>query len=343
MFRSFLLSLFFLLIAVSVSAGQANIFVYHRFGDDRYPSTNISLKVFAEQLEWLRQRQYTVLPVGEIVERLKAGNPLPDRCAALTVDDAYQTFLTGAMPLLRRYGYPASLFVATDAVGKPGYLSWDELRRLRAQGVEIGNHSASHPYLLNRRPGEKEKDWRSRVTEDIRRADDILRRELGTVSRVFSYPYGEYSPAVIALLRELGFAGAVAQHSGVVAASTDPYVLPRFPMGGDYATLAGFKEKLAMRALEARVVNDQGPVIHAENPPTLTVDILSAEANPASLRCFVQGREQCSLTPDPQVPGRYQVRAFHPLTERRVKYTLTASDSDGRWYWFSRLWIVLQR
>ena len=164
------------------------------------------------------------------------------------------------------------------------------------------------------------------MTEDIRRADAILGRELGTVSRVFSYPYGEYSPAVIGLLQELGFAGAVAQHSGVVAASTDPYVLPRFPMGGDYATLAGFKEKLAMRALEVRVVNDQGPVISDQNPPTLTLDILSAEANPASLRCFVQGREQCSLTPDPQVPGQYHVRR---ITSYNVCYTKLLRVAGG--------------
>lgn len=333
-----------LLAAVPALAGQANVFVYHRFGDARFPSTNISTEVFAGQLELLRQNNYTVLTLGEIVTRLNAGKPLPERCAALTVDDAYHSFLTGAMPLLRRHGYPASLFVSTDAVGKPGYLSWDELRRLRDQGVEIGNHSASHPYLLNRQPGENADRLRARVVADIRRADDALRRELGSVSRVFSYPYGEYSPEIVTLLRELGFVGAVAQHSGVIAAATDRYALPRFPMGGAYATLAEFREKLAMRALETRVVEDRGPVVDGENPPTLTVDIGTPEANPATLRCFVQGREKCALTPDPAVPGRYRVRALAPLAGRRGKYTLTARDHNGKnWYWFTQLWIFPQR
>jgi hypothetical protein len=68
---------------------QASIFVYHRFGDQRYPSTNIDVEVFASQLEYLRQNDYNVLYVSDIVRRLKDGIELPPRCVALTVDDGY--------------------------------------------------------------------------------------------------------------------------------------------------------------------------------------------------------------------------------------------------------------
>jgi peptidoglycan/xylan/chitin deacetylase (PgdA/CDA1 family) len=332
---------FFLLAAGTSRGGEVSVFVYHRFGDARYPSTNISLRTFAAQLEWLKSSDYQVLPLGDIVRRLKAGSDLPDRCAVLTVDDAYRTFLSGAMPLLRRFGYPATLFVSTDAVGGEDFLSWGELRELSREGVEIGSHTASHGYLVNRRSGETREAWLARVRRDILKAQDVLKDKIGTAPRLFAYPYGEYSPEIVDLVRELGFEGAVGQQSGVVYRGSDPFVLPRFPMGGGYATLEGFREKAAMKALVLKVIAPASPIVDGENPPTLIVRISCPGADLSRLRCFVEGELEAAVSADPDEPGRYRVRATHPLAGRRSKYTLTAPGHDGRsWYWFSQLWIV---
>ena len=339
LFFSFGLLLVFLSLIPPAWAGQANMFVYHRFGDARYPSTNIALEVFAKQLELLRTKEYTVLPLGDVVDRLTQGTPLPERCAVLTVDDGYESFLTGAMPLLRRYGYPVSLFVSTDSVGAPGYLGWDQLRALRDEGVEIGNHSASHPYLLDRQKGEDEAAWLARIRGDIERASAAMQRELGGMSGVFAYPYGEYSPEVAKLVRELCFAGAVAQHSGVVEAAADPFVLPRFPMGGAYATFVEFRDKLAMRPLKLKVLSPGSPVITGINPPELLVEIIDGEADLKGLRCFVGGQEGGIVEPVSGHPGRYRVAATAPLEGRRGRYTLTAPGRNGGWHWFSQLWV----
>ncbi|MEJ2520623.1 MAG: polysaccharide deacetylase family protein, partial [Desulfuromonadales bacterium] len=136
---------------VLAQADQANVFVYHRFNDARFPSTNISSEDFRTHLELLHANDFTVLTLGEVMSRLDSGRSLPPRCAVITVDDAYQTFLTDGWPLLQRFGFPATLFVSTDTVGGTDYLDWQELRQLRRQGVEIGNHSASHAYLLDQR------------------------------------------------------------------------------------------------------------------------------------------------------------------------------------------------
>ncbi|HAD03586.1 MAG: hypothetical protein A2X84_12110 [Desulfuromonadaceae bacterium GWC2_58_13] len=336
----------FLVLTVSsgFADGQANVFVYHRFGDSRFPSTNIPLNVFADQLELLKQKNYTVLALGDIVTRLREGRALPSRCAAITVDDAYRTFLTGAMPLLRRYGYPATLFVSTGSVGGENYLSWDDLRALVEQGVEIGNHSASHPYLLTRQRGETAGAWLDRIRLDIQQASQTIQHELGRTPLLFAYPYGEYSPEIVELVRESGFSGAAAQFSGVVSAAADPFVLPRFPMGGNYATLAEFSEKLAMHPLDVQIIDDKGPVVGKDNPPELVVDILNRDVDLAQLRCFVQGQQGCFMVADPSVPGRFRVRAQQPLDGRRSRYTLTAPGSKGQgWFWFSRLWIFPDR
>jgi peptidoglycan/xylan/chitin deacetylase (PgdA/CDA1 family) len=340
-------SLFLLLIALLVPAysfaagGHANAFIYHRFGDDRYPSTDISAEDFAAQLRWLKKEGRPVLSLGEVVRRLRAGEALPEGCVVLTVDDAFRSFFETGMPLLRRYGFPVTLFVNTAAVGSPGYLDWAELKRLAGEGVEIGNHSRSHAYLLNRREGESTEDWRRRVRGDITAAQQELARELGRAPTLFAYPYGEFSPELQKIVAGLGFYAAVAQQSGVISPASDLFALPRFPMGGAYATLEGFRAKAAMKPLPVRVLAPDTPVLAAPGPPpVLRVAIDTRFIRADELKCFVQGRNSCRVVAEPGGEGEFTAVAEHALAGRRNKYTLTAPGRRGGWYWFSQPWFL---
>lgn len=333
-----------LLLALSVpvnalAADQANIFIYHRFGDSRYPSTNISLDDFAAHLQLLAEGDYHVMSLGAVVSAWQAGQTLPERTVVLTVDDAFSSFLSGAMPLLRRYGFPVTLFVNTDSVGDGQYLSWDQLRSLAAEGVEIGNHTASHLYLLNRRAGESRAQWLARLKADIERAQQTLTRELGTAPRLFAYPYGEYDAEVAGLIQQLGFAAAVAQQSGVATSGGNRYALPRFPMGGPYASLQSFREKLRMHPLPVTLLKPVSIEVGADNPPVLDVRIDPQRVDLRRLRCFVPGQADGLLQAVAGEPGHYLVQARAPLQGRRSKYTLTAPGRHGGWYWFSQLWV----
>jgi len=339
-----LLVLFLMIQALPVLAGdQANIFIYHRFGEERYPSTNIALEDFAAQLEVLDQGGFHVVTLGAVIDSWREGRPLPERTVVLTVDDAFRSFLEGAMPLLRRYRFPVTLFVNTDAVGAGQYLDWDELRALAAEGVEIGNHSASHAYLLNRSAGESEQQWQQRVTDDILRAQQAFHAELGLSPRLFAYPYGEYDAQLASLVAGLGFVAAVAQQSGVANVSADRFALPRFPMGGPYAHLDSFREKLRMQPLPVTLLKPASVVVGKENPPRLEVQIDPRLVDLKRLRCFVGGQPDGLLQALPGAPGRYLVQARHPLEARRSKYTLTAPGHSGGWFWFSQLWVRTDR
>ncbi|MDH3454596.1 MAG: polysaccharide deacetylase family protein, partial [Desulfuromonadales bacterium] len=253
------LLIFLLLLGSPAFADQANVFIYHRFNDPRYPSTNISLQDFRAHLELLAQQGFNVLKLSQVVELLQQGLLLPQRCAVITVDDAYRSFLSGAWPLLKEYGYPATLFVSTDTVGKGGYLDWQELRLLQAEGVEIGNHSASHAYLLDRLVSENEADWTARISEELVRSQQDFENQLGSSPKLFAYPYGEFSPELVELVKAAGFAAAFGQQSGVVGAGQDLFSLPRFPMGGVYASIAEFRSKLFMKRLDVRVMSPASP------------------------------------------------------------------------------------
>ena len=329
-----------LLLANAAFANQANIFIYHRFNDSRYPSTNISPQDFRAHLDLLSQQNFSVLKLGQVVERLQQGVPLPQRCAVITVDDAYRSFLSDGWPLLQEYGYPATLFVSTDSVGGGGYLSWQELKQLQDEGVEIGNHSASHVHLLDRLVSESDSDWVVRVSEDLSRSQQSFVKHLGDSPKLFAYPYGEFSPELVDLVKTSGFTAAFGQQSGVVDAGQDLFSLPRFPMGGGYASVAEFRSKLFMKRLEVRIVPPVSPVIKGENPPRLRF-YLGKGTDSRSLRCFVSGGSDCVVRQVSEEEGLYEVQSLQPISGRRSKYTLTARDASGQsWHWFSQLWIL---
>ncbi|ORJ63554.1 polysaccharide deacetylase family protein [Geothermobacter hydrogeniphilus] len=321
-------------------AGRANIFIYHRFGESRYPSTNISLEDFAAQLDILQREKVPVLPLSEVVGRLRDGRELPEHCAVLTVDDGYRSFLTGAMPLLRRYNFPVTLFVNTDAVGGRNYLSWKDLQALEREGVAIGHHTASHLHMIDHRPGESELAWRQRLRDDLARASAAFSTHLEKRPRIFAYPYGEYSSVVEDLVRQAGFTAAVAQQSGVVSAGTDLFALPRFPMGGPYASPRQFRQKLRMFSLPVEVLSPSGPLLdEGNNPPLLEFRLAGDLVDPRRLQCYVPGQPPAEIQAVPGTQDRFRVRAGLPLAGRRSKYTLTAPLRKGGWAWFSYLWI----
>jgi peptidoglycan/xylan/chitin deacetylase (PgdA/CDA1 family) len=334
---------FNLFVPAVPKADEANIFIYHRFGESRYPSTNIDVDLFASHLQYLSDAGKLVLPLSEVVKHLKAGRALPDNTVVLTVDDAFDSFASEAMPLLKEHRFPVTLFVNTDGVGTSGYLDWDELRQLVRDGVAIGNHTATHDYLLERKGDEPRDEWRKRVREDISRAQNAFERELGFRPDLFAYTYGEYSPELVEIVKELGFAAAVAQQSGVVSSSSDLFLLPRFPMGGPYATLESFQSKVNMRALEVKVLSPASPVVSEEDPPILKLQVTSDKYELQQLQGFVQGSNSLKISVDTSGNGMVEVQAERKLSGRRNKYTLTAPLKDGSgWAWFSHPWFKLK-
>ena len=333
----------FILFPVLSLAGQANVFIYHRFGESRYPSTNIDVELFASHMQHLKESGDLVLPLTEIVKHLKAGRSLPAKSVVITVDDAFDSFLAEAMPVLRTFRFPVTLFVNTDSVGTQGYLNWDQLRQLVREGVVIGNHTATHDYLLERVRNESRVAWKERVSNDILKAQAVFDRELGLRPTLFAYPYGEYSPELAIIVKELGFTAAIAQQSGVVSDSSDLFALPRFPMGGPYATLPSFRSKSAMLPLELEMLEPLSPILQAVNPPLMKVRINSNKYDLKRLQGFVQGDNKLMIDMQALPDGLITVKGEKPLTGRRNKYTLTVPLKDGSgWAWFSQPWFRLK-
>ena len=125
------------------AADSAVVIMYHRFGESRYPSTNTTIEQFRAHLRELKDGNYVVKPVPEILAAIRSGTELPDKTVGITIDDAFSSVYKIGWPMLRRAGLPFTLFVATEPLDRKtsGYMSWDQLRELHKAGVTIGSQT----------------------------------------------------------------------------------------------------------------------------------------------------------------------------------------------------------
>ena len=315
----------------AAAGSSAVVFAYNRFGEDQSPGSSIRIEQFEAHLDELVTGGYTVLPLPQIVEALKAGTPLPDRTIAITIDDATRSFHREAWPRLRAAGLPFTLFVATDPLdrGSPGHMTWGELRQLLNAGVTIGGLGVTSQSLV----GDSREDARA----ELRRMMERLRAELGRAPTLFAYPEGEYSTALQAVAGELGLAAAFGQQSGVLYPRADIRALPRFVMNEAYGSVERFR--LAANALPLPVsdLTPDDPLLTV-NPPPLGFTVSGEVGDLSRLACFASGQGRTRL--ERIAEDRIEVRIADPFPPGRSRVNCTLPTPDGRWRWFGVQFIV---
>lgn len=320
--------------------GSAVIFMYHRFGDGRFPSTNVRMDQFQAQVNFLSANGFTVVSLGALAAALRSGAKLPEKAVALTIDDAYLSVYKNAWPLLRAKGWPFTVFVSTDAVDERSrdFMTWDQIREMRRGGVTFANHTASHPHLIDKAKGESDSAWRQRITADVAKGAARLQKELGALPPLFAYPFGEYNAAVAEVVAGMGYV-AFGQNSGVVGATTDLRAVPRFPVSESYGGMGDFKAKANALALPVVSMTPWSPETR-DRRPELEVVLGPTDAPLDEMRCFVSG--QGAVPIEWVVPGkRFKVRAARDLPVGRHKYNITVPDKTRKTcHWFSRQWVI---
>ena len=160
------------------------VLMYHRFNENKYPSTNIQMNVFEQQIEIIKDNKYNFYNPKEFSLNFKI--PKKEKKILITIDDGFTSFYENAWPFLKENQIPFILFISTKAVGNFGYMTWDEIQKIEKEKfVYIGNHSHSHDYLVDLNE--------QKFLKDIDKSINIFRDKLGYNPIFFSYPFGEYS------------------------------------------------------------------------------------------------------------------------------------------------------
>ena len=310
----------------------ASVVMYHRFGDGRYPSTNVKLDQFEQHIAELKKRKYNVLPLPDIVAALRQERPLPPYTVAITIDDAYRSVWAEAVPRLREAGLPFTLFVATEPVGGREYMTWDQLRELaRMDLATIGSQTATHPHL----PLLSE----DRVREELESSQARFKAELGRAPDLIAYPYGEYSTPVQRIAREVGFVAGFGQQSGAIARTSDRFGLPRFALNEAYGGMDRFRTAVNALPLPVHdVVPEDTLTAPDENPPMYGFTVDDSVSSIAGLSCYAGDRGE---VPVQRLGGqRVEVRFDKPFPEGRMRINCTQIGPDNRWRWFGNQFLV---
>lgn len=214
------------------------ILMYHRVAPEGSRSLRewrVTPDQFEAQLHYLRGAGYRSAGFEDWQKAAETHRPLPGRRVTITFDDGYEDFAEHALPLLRQYGFEATVFLVSDRVGQTNewdaghgetlaLMDWDTIRSLDGHGVGFGGHTASHPMLTALGLDE--------VIREASRCRATLVQELGHPVRAFAYPYGDVDAAVARMIGACGFEFGVTTEGYAASASVPMLTLPRMNVAG---------------------------------------------------------------------------------------------------------------
>jgi peptidoglycan/xylan/chitin deacetylase (PgdA/CDA1 family) len=217
------------------------ILMYHSISNDPQPGvspyykTTTSPAVFEQQLRRLTAAGYHSVRLEDAVSLLQSGSALREKTVVITFDDGFHDFYNLAFPILKRLGHTASMFLPTAFIGHDRRsfkgrecLVWSEVRELRAEGIEFGSHTVSHPKLY-------ELGWKE-IEDELALSRECLERELDQPVTSFSYPFAfpqqdqDFTARFTQLLRKLGYRNCLTTIIGRAHPGDDAFCLKRLPV-----------------------------------------------------------------------------------------------------------------
>ena len=297
--------------------------MYHRFDENKYPSTNIKVDIFKKQLELIKESNIEYYDPGKFDNEFY--NPKKNHKILITIDDAFLSFYENAWPILKDKKIPFILFVSTEPVGKSGYMNWEQIKEISSYDFAyIGNHSHSHEYLLEFSYIEFEKD--------INNSIKIFKEKLGYNPIFFSYPFGEYNLKQTKFI-ENNFKYGFGQHSGVIDLTKNRFELPRFPINEKYGDLERFKFILKLFPIAYKSLNPKDKFVSKkQNPPTVEINFFDEQKNIKNINCFSNEGNQWRNPIMEFKKNALEINFREKFTFRRGRVNCSVKDGDI-WRW----------
>ena len=210
------------------------ILVYHNFSRTRAGKMRILESDFKAQMQYLKDHDYRVVTLAQLVEFIYYNKPLPAKAVVITIDDGWRALYDIGFPILQAFGYPASLFVYTDFIGGRKALTWAQVKELAGAGIDIQCHSKTHRDLTLRKADEAMDAYFISLEQELRGSKTLLKKKLGIDCRYFAYPYGKTDPVVSAMVSKNGYKAAFSVERGANPFFMNPFSIQRSVIYGHY-------------------------------------------------------------------------------------------------------------
>ena len=292
--RSTMLKLYIILIIVSpvfispktvaetgeqVEPAIIPVLVYHRVISKASSIYDFTPEQLEEHLKYLRDNGYTPITALQTVESMENLAQLPSKPVVLTFDDGHKSHYAKVYPLLKKYGFQGTFFVYTDVIAEKSekQLTWDELREMLQGGMDIQNHTKSHPYLTRILKNETEEAYQKRLTGELQLSKLIIEEQLQKKVELLAYPYGWFNRSIENLAVQAGYRGLFTVNWGATLPSANRARIKRRVMENKM-TKEDLETILAARPLPVEIICPEDAGIITKAPeiqfkiPDLSID-----------------------------------------------------------------------
>ena len=196
------------------------ILMYHSIRYEK-GSFFVSPENFVKQMEYIKKNGYEVISLDELVKSTRNKKPLKKNKVVITFDDGYKDNFQYVYSVLRRFGFPATIFLITDFIGKnPSFLSWNEVILMSKDGISFGGHMKTHLYLGSMQDEKV-------AFEEISGSKKAIEEKIGMPADYFCYPSGGFCQRAKELVAQAGYKGACTTNRGFAKFNRDVYELKR--------------------------------------------------------------------------------------------------------------------
>ena len=218
-------------IASAATPTYIPIFVYHNFEPVKKGSMTISTHRFEEQMQWLKTNGYTVIPLKEAVFYLQGKiASVPTKSVVVTIDDGRITVYQHALPIVKKYNIPVTLFIYPSIISHEPYaMTWGQLKTLQQTGLfDIQDHTYSHPNFKQEKKHLSAASYQNFVHRELAGSKKTLEAKMGTPVTLLAWPFGIYNNDVEQAAAKLGFTMAFSIGYRCAAKSDRAMAVPRY-------------------------------------------------------------------------------------------------------------------
>ena len=300
-------------------------------------------------MQALKDNRITVISMEDFLAWRRGEKDIPEKAAIVSIDDGYLSGYSVAWPILKKFGYPFTMFLYTDYIkGGPKSggqsISWDQLAEMRDAGVDIEGHTVSHS-SLNARKGKTDEQYLAWLKSEIVGSKELLEKNLGIQVKAFAYPYGLHNKTVRDVVKQAGYEAAFTVWGRRIARGADPMMMGRYAIEstkpkvfeeavnfkgaveGDDASVMPAAATMVTQPMDGETVSDLFPEIKA-NLATL------GNVDPNSVTMRISGLGLVPAAYDPAtklVSYKLTQKIYARQVTVIVSATVNAKKTEARW------------
>lgn len=215
------------------------VLTYHRFGATVPDSMTVTTSSFEAQLKWLKENNYTIIPLRTLVNYLSGkGEAPPAKSVVITADDGHKSVYTDMYPLVKKYNIPVTLFIYPSAISNASYaMTWQQLAELQKTGLfDIQSHTYWHPNFKKEKKKQTPEDYQKFVENQLVKSKSTLEKKLGGTVDILAWPFGIYDPELEKAAEKAGYIEAYSIDNRSAQLNGNAMSEPRYLMINAYGT-----------------------------------------------------------------------------------------------------------